>query len=96
MKDGLYYIAIIRKKKHIGNYKISFPDFSTCQGIGDDFKHAKEVAREKLKLHIEKMKKKNKQLPKPTTFEQAKQLLEDIAETSKLQYVCLIETKEVM
>ena len=96
MKDEVYYIAIIEKKKYIGNYKINFPKFSTCQGIGDNFKHAKEVAKEKLKLHIKEMKKKNKPLPKPSTYDEAKELLEEIAKDYKLKYIFLIDPKDVM
>ena len=64
------YPAIFKKEKD-GKYSVSFPDFKggkfgVCVSCGDNYKHAVEMAKEALKLHVEGLLEDGKKLPKPS------------------------------
>ena len=52
------YPAIFKKEKD--------GKFGVCVSCGDNYKHAVEMAKEALKLHVEGLLKDGKKLPKPS------------------------------
>ncbi len=46
-----------------GGYNVSFPDFPGCVTCGDNFEHAKAMAKEVLELWIEELESKKEELP---------------------------------
>ena len=50
-----------------GGFGVYFPDLPGCVSVGDNFEHAKEMAKEVLELHIYGMEKDGDEIPEPTT-----------------------------
>ena len=50
-----------------GGYGVYYPDLPGCVSMGDNFEHAKEMAKEVLELHIYGMEKDGDDIPVPTT-----------------------------
>jgi len=60
----LSYPAVFESDK-AGLVDVSFPDFPGCVTFGENFEHAKKMAKEVLELWIEVLESQNKKIPKP-------------------------------
>lgn len=55
----------------LGTLNVVFPDIPGCTAGGDTIKQVQKTATENLLIHIEDMLQDSRQVPKPSTFEQA-------------------------
>jgi predicted RNase H-like HicB family nuclease len=62
------YIALMRKDPD-SDYGIEFPDFPGCVTAAEDMEHARELAEEALRFHIEGLLSDGEILPRPSSFE---------------------------
>ena len=75
----LTYFAVYEPNGY-GGYGIYYPDLPGCASVGDNFEHAKKMAREVLELHVYGMEKDGDDIPLPTTEPSQ---LEILPETNK-------------
>lgn len=61
----LTYLAVYEPNGS-GGYGVYYPDLPGCVSVGDNFEHAKKMAREVLELHIYGMEKDGDDIPTPT------------------------------
>jgi predicted RNase H-like HicB family nuclease len=64
------YIAIVHKEPD-SDYGVSFPDFPGCVTAGHDLDDARAMAQEALEAHTDFMQKEGRELPSPSTMEEA-------------------------
>ena len=63
-----------------GGYGVYFPDLPGCVSHGEDFDHARAMAKEALGLHIYGMEKDGDEIPEPTSDPRLLDIDEDTAQ----------------